>query len=63
VTMSSGGASVTRSAASTPDATTTSCGAISVPRSALASGSWEATLSYASSTSSGASPPVKVDVP
>ncbi len=63
VTMTSGSATVTRTAPSRPDATTTSCGTLSVPISALTSGSWNAVLSYSSSTSIGTSATVAVEVP
>jgi hypothetical protein len=63
VTMTASGATVTRTVPSTPDATTTSCGTLSVPISALTGGSWDAVLSYSSPTSIGTSATVTVEVP
>jgi len=46
-----------------PDATTTVCGTVSVPREQLSEGAWQAVLSYESASSSGVSAPVEVEVP
>lgn len=46
-----------------PDATTTSCGTVDVPRERLTNGRWDAELSYDSPTSSGTSKQVEIDVP
>lgn len=44
------------------NATNTSCGVTSIPLAKLAPGVWQATLSYASSTSMGTSSPIQVTV-
>ncbi|WP_199423593.1 hypothetical protein [Actinotalea solisilvae] len=44
-----------------PDAATTSCGALAVP--GLASGPWDATVTYTSATATGTSSPVTIEVP
>ncbi len=46
-----------------PDATTTSCGTISVPHSRLTSGRWSAEIRYDSPASAGASERVEISVP
>ena len=46
-----------------PDASTTVCGTLSVPRQELSEGTWTAVLSYESATSSAASDPVDIEVP
>lgn len=64
LTMVSGDDVVEASMPATPDASSTSCGAVSVERSAIPhSGDWVATLRYVSSSSSGAAPPVTIGVP
>ena len=63
LTLTRDGRSVTAERAGTSNVTQTSCGAVSVPRSQLATGTWTAVLSYRSSTSNGSSEPVEVDVP
>lgn len=46
-----------------PDATTTSCGTISVPHSRLTSGRWSAEIRYDSPASAGSSERVEITVP
>lgn len=46
-----------------PDATTTSCGTISVPHSRLTSGRWDAEIRYGSPVSAGSSERVEITVP
>lgn len=53
---------VTQSRKAEPNANDTDCGAIDVPLSKLRSGTWEATLSYDSSTTSGESDIVELEV-
>jgi len=62
-TLTNGQRTVSASRPATPDATTTSCGWLSVPGHDLAPGTWTAVLSYASRTSTGASAEVEVVVP
>ncbi len=45
------------------DASTTSCGSLTIPRSALSSGAWTAVLTYASALHSGSSAPTPIQVP
>ena len=47
----------------TPDASTTACGGLSVPGDELASGAWDAVVSYASPASAGESQHFEVVVP
>lgn len=63
VSMTRGSSVVTRSASATPDATTMSCGELSVPRAALTPGTWQAVLSYTSTTRAGSAPAVTIEVP
>lgn len=63
LTLTGPAATVTRSAAATPDASTMSCGDLSVAGAELATGTWQAVLSYASPTSTGTAAAVTVDVP
>jgi hypothetical protein len=46
-----------------PDATTTVCGDLRVPRDALTPGVWTAVLRYESPAAAGVSPPITVEVP
>jgi|GEM_PF-2276635 len=48
-----GGATAEVSGSALPDAASTTCGLLAVPRDRLAAGSWTGTLSYASATSAG----------
>ena len=63
LTLTNGERSVTATKSGTSNVTDTSCGNVSIAGSKLSPGSWKAVLSYASSTSSGSSEPVDVDVP
>lgn len=49
--------------AAQPDAASTTCGTLSVPRSELSAGSWTAELSYTSATSTGVAPTITIEVP
>lgn len=62
VTLTHAGARVTASGPARPDASTTACGALTVPGSSLTSGTWKAVLSYASKASAGTSSAVDIDV-
>ena len=62
LTLTQGGATVAVTARASADATTTTCGALSVPRAKLAPGTWQALLSYASATHTGRAAPVPVEV-
>ena len=61
--LTSGGRSVTDSIPALTDASTMSCGGLTVPRDKLASGRWTAVVLYESATSAGTSAPVEVVVP
>ena len=63
LTLTSGSHSATASISSTPDASTVNCGGLTIPRSELTSGTWNAVVSYTSATSAGASKAVEVVVP
>lgn len=54
---------VSVSAPAQPDASTTSCGNLVVPRSKLVPGTWSAVLRYASPATKGSSDPSPVEVP
>jgi len=58
-----GGRSGTGSIAALADASTMSCGGLTVPRDRLSSGTWTAVITYESATSVGTSDPVEVVVP
>lgn len=60
--LTAGGQHVQATSAAEADATTTTCGALSVPGDQLADGTWTATLHYGSATSQGTSGPVTVAV-
>jgi hypothetical protein len=62
LTLRQGARTVTAQSPASPDASTTACGALSVPGTKLAPGSWRAVLSYTSKTSSGAAAPVDIEV-
>ncbi len=51
------------SRAAVPDATTMQCGTLTIAGTALSSGSWTASVAYASSDRAGTSDPVVVEVP
>ncbi|HEX5798189.1 MAG TPA: hypothetical protein VFX79_02435 [Candidatus Saccharimonadales bacterium] len=55
LTLTKGSDSVSQSKKATPNASDTSCGFISIPRSKLSSGSWSAKVSYSSSKAEGVS--------
>lgn len=59
---SASGHAVTASQAATANATNTSCGLMSIPVYKLNKGTWEATISYSSSTSTGSSKPISIEV-
>jgi hypothetical protein len=63
VTMTHDGETVTAEREGLADATTTACGVIEIGDPDMASGWWDAVLSYESPTSSGESEPVAVLVP
>lgn len=62
MTSAANGKQVTASRTAIANVTNTSCGESSVPVSKLSTGSWQAVLVYSSSTSSGQSSPVTIDV-
>lgn len=61
--LSSAAGEVAVEQAATPDASTTSCGWLSVPAAELSPGTWSAVLSYTSGASVASSAPVPVEVP
>ena len=61
--LTQGSRTVTATSAGEPDASTTVCGGLSVPRSKLAAGSWTGVLHYSSKKTSGTSNPATVRVP
>ncbi|GEA88656.1 hypothetical protein [Cellulomonas cellasea] len=61
--LSSAAGEVAVEQAATPDASTTSCGWLSVPAGELSTGTWTAVLSYTSGASVASSTPVPVEVP
>jgi hypothetical protein len=61
VRLTSGATTVSAEGPATTDATTTAC-AVDVPGSRLASGTWTATLTYASPSGSAAAAPVTIEV-
>jgi hypothetical protein len=63
LTLTSGSSRAVGHTAAHADATTTTCGAVTVPGSGLAPGTWQAVLSYSSPKHSGAAAPVTVEVP
>jgi hypothetical protein len=50
LSLTRGSAVVTDQTAATPDSSTTQCGDLSIAAAKLTAGTWEATLSYSSST-------------
>ena len=62
LTLTKDGRSVTGNSQARPDATTTSCGAITVPGAQLSGGSWQAVLSYRSADHAGAAAAVPIQV-
>jgi hypothetical protein len=63
LTLSQGGRSVTTSKPGEVDASSTSCGGLSIPAAQVSSGSWTAVLTYASTATRATSAPVRVQVP
>lgn len=63
LTLAKDGSTVTTTGSAQADAESTTCGSLTVPAGRLSSGTWQATLSYASSTSTGTSSPLPVTVP
>lgn len=63
LTLTSGSSRATGSSRAHADATTTTCGAVTVPGSDLAAGTWNAVLSYSSPKHSGKAAAVTVAVP
>jgi hypothetical protein len=63
VNLSKGGSTVTAESTAYPDAGTTSCGWISVPAAQLSAGTWQAAVTYTSSTTHASSSPVTIEVP
>ena len=63
LTLSSGRETLSVSASAVADARTTVCGTLTVPSAQVATGTWEAVLSYRSAHAAGASDPLLVEVP
>jgi hypothetical protein len=62
LTLTQGGATVTAKSAANPDAVTTACGQLVVPRAQLAKGTWQAVLRYRSASSAGEAAAVPIEV-
>jgi len=62
VTLTKDGQKVTESATATPDATTVSCGLITIAKSRVSAGTWSATLSYSSAKYEGVSASKSIEV-
>lgn len=62
LTLTRGTEVVSATATGMADARTTSCGAISIDRSSLSAGTWSAVLRYASTTTSGESGAMTIEV-
>ncbi|MCW2637423.1 MAG: uncharacterized protein JWQ99_3790 [Blastococcus sp.] len=62
LTLTKGGAKVTERVSASPDAASTACGAVAVPGSRLAAGTWQAVLSYASGAHTGTAAAVAIEV-
>jgi hypothetical protein len=62
LTLTNGSASVSSTRTASKGATTTECGVMVIERSRLGTGTWSAKVAYASSTSSGVSSPVNIEV-
>lgn len=63
LTLTRGEVMVTGTVAGTPDASSTSCGGLTIPGDQLGTGHWDAVVTYDSSTSHGSSETVDVEVP
>jgi hypothetical protein len=61
--LTKAGRTVSHSSRAEPDATTTACGNLAVPRGKLTPGSWRAVLRYTSPRTTGTSAPTTVEVP
>ena len=62
LTLTKDGATVTVEGAARPDAVTTACGQLTVSGARLSAGTWQAVLSYASDSATGAAAAVPVEV-
>lgn len=62
LTLTKGGQSVSASKPATPSAQNVSCGFVTIEKSRLSSGSWQATMSYTSAVAAGTSQPVTIEV-
>ena len=62
LTLTRGTSTATATASAVPDAATTSCGTVTVPRDQLSPGTWTAELRYASPTAAGSAAPVTIEV-
>lgn len=63
LTLTQGGSTVTATAPGDPEASQTTCGALSIPGSEVFSGMWRAVVSYESDTSQATSDGAEVAVP
>ncbi|MCC2316939.1 hypothetical protein [Cellulomonas chengniuliangii] len=63
VRLTRGAQEILASAPAVPDATTMTCGTISIPGSRASRGAWQATLTYESATGTGTSPQTTIEVP
>lgn len=63
LTLSRGGNSVEVSTEAVADASSTACGALTVPAAQLSAGTWTSVLKYSSTTSAGTSQSMQVKVP
>lgn len=63
LTLTSGGSSITASVAGTADASSTSCGGLTVPGASVSPGTWGAVLTYESSASRATSEATQVVIP
>lgn len=61
--LSQGSASVSTTSTASPDATTTSCGILTIAGTTLQPGPWTAVLRYESPRTAGESPPITIEVP
>lgn len=62
LTLTHDAARVVASSTATPDATTTACGAVTVPGAQLGAGTWQAVLTYQSPKHAGSAAPVAITV-
>lgn len=63
MTLTGASGSAAGQARAIADATTTSCGTIQIPSSALGAGSWTGVVTYDSGTAAGSSAPFTIEVP